>query len=689
MSRRYPMLAVALVAIAWSLASCSQNADSVGQDDDSSTDTDSDTDSDSDSDSDTDSDTGNTVVTAEDFEVTVDQCMVARVDLDELVTVIEPDGPVEYSVVSNSGDGQAKIVDGTELRYCSAIEPGPVEVLYQAQCGFAIDTATVTVNLENNFTVADAKAAIEAEFPALLDSFDAWEQFAMYNGSYTNLALRNAFVATCDQDYWDMFKDYFAVMQSKATQTYYPIADGEFFHEDNIASAMFPALTSTTTSITIAGDHTSEFIVGRPILVYLTNGDLDWSTTATSVTLDGPNTDITWSASSSITSAPGFVAVRNLFAGPEAAAGTQYATYLNFEPYGDVNGQPNIKAQTQWSMTALHLIHDVIKGACDLPEAEVDWAIDAYDFVHRNVLEFVATERNAGWAGSRLWRMMMHARDETISDPQGQSGYFGSNIGTAYSCYLLEEAIRIELDRPQYAYMEVIEDFKNTESDPIWDTIDGDPHQWYRWWHDQVYVLPDGSGIWDCGDEPDDPAYNEWINTTGGWGYPGEHKCPGTSHASRYIYAAQIALDTELETDTSVMTALGKTTGTTTCLPLDYVWQEGDHAGLSSGTQRAANYIDGDNSCFRCPESGWYSPSGSNEDMEGFIYQGWYLGALFDDDAKDCVTRIFNQVRGPYISESSVEHTGTYMRHRSGFGKIMLWSDMLDIEHRRAQLISF
>jgi hypothetical protein len=653
---------------------------------DGGTDSDTDSDSDTDADSDSDTDTWNTSITAEDQQLTIDQCMVARVDLNELVEVTEPSGPTEYSIVSNSGGGEAKIVQGHELRYVSTIEPGPVEIVYQAACGTATATATVTVNLENNFTVEDAKAAIETEFPALLSSFDAWEKFAMYNGSYTILALRNAFVSTCDPDYWQLFKDYFAVMQSKATETYYPIEDGEYFNGENITSAKFPALTSTTTSITIAGDQTAAFAVGRPILVYLASSDLDWSATATSVDLDAGNTVIGWAASSSITDPPGFVAARNMYSGPEAAAGTQYPTYLNFEPYADATNQPNFKAQTQWSMTALHLIQDVITGACDLPDLEVDWAVEAYDFIHRNVLEFVATERNSGWGGSRLWRMMMHARDETIADPQGQSGYFGSNIGTALSCYLLEDAIRVALDRPLYPYLEVIDQFKETASDPIWETIDGEPHQWYRWWHDQVYVLETGAGVWDCGDEPDDPAYNEWINTTGGWGYPGEHKCPGTSHASRYVYAAQVALDTGLETDTAVMEALGKTVANMTCLPLDYIWQEGDHAGESSGTQRAANYIDGDNSCFRCPESGWYTPCGSNEDMEGFMYQGWYLGAVWDDDAKDCIVRIFNQVRGPYVSESSAEYTGTYQRHRSGFGKIMLWSDMLDIEHRRGAL---
>jgi len=547
------------------------------------------------------------IVEAQDIAVSIDMGLVARVALSDHVAVSPESQAVTFSVASHDGSGQARI-EGNELRYASAIEPGPILVETIAHCGDDLKEFQVAITLENQVTLDEAKAAIIEGYPALRNSLDAWSGSTLYFGSYVNLTLRNAFAATCDVEFWNLWKDYFELAQSKATQTYVRVESGEFFHPDN----------------------------------------------------EG-----------------------NTFSGPYIDFGAQYQSYVNFPPYL-VSGIPNAKGQMQWCMTALHMVYDVVTEKCpNLPPAEIDYAVMAYDWMHRNIVEFLATERNGGWTGSRWYRMMMHARDVTQSDPPGQSGYWGSNVGVGMTMFMLEDAIRIELGRDKYPYMQWVDNIGATAGD-VWTTIDWNPATWYSWWKSNVQLFPDGTGLWDCGDDPGDPAYNPYINTTGGWGYPGEHKCPGTSHASRYIYLAQVALDTGADGDLTVMNAISKTFGQMTCLPLDYQWTSGTQAGLSSGTQRTANYIDGDNTCFRCPESGWYTPSGSNEDMEGFIYQGWYLGGVLDDDAKDCVTRIFHDISlHPWRPDDDPETPGTYMRHRSPYGRPALWSNMLDIDQRR------
>lgn len=630
-------------------------------------------------------------VTAADQAISVDMCMTARVDLDSLTTLVNPTGTATYSVTSNNGDGDAIIEDG-ELRYCSSIETGPVQIEYEANCDGQTDTGIITVNLTNQFTLADAKTGFFNEVPALHEKITDWEASTLYDGSYTNLAYRNLFSCTCDIDYWNSWKTYFNLVKSEAVESYEVVTSPNFYNGNNISSPIFTVVSSTTTSAVIAGDQTGIFQNNDRAFLYDAGGVFDWASAITSSSFDGTNTTISWvPVPSLITVPPMQVAVGNLYSGPYNSFGAN-GTYVNFPKYNSGSSYivPTWKNQNQWSMTALHLLHDIICGDCGLPQAEVDEAIAAYDWIHKNIIEFWITERFAGWASTEWLRALISARDEVEIPTPNQTGYWGSDIGLGITCLMLIEAIRTKLGRPRELYMDWIDNLKNTSTDPIWTGFNYDPFEWYTWWRDQVVIFPDGTGLWDCGDDPSDPAYNAAINSgNNGWGYPGEHKCPSTNHASRYIYLAQVALDTGFETDKTVMEAISKTFACLMCLPIDYEYTDGTFAGQSSGTQRIANYIDGDNTCFRCPEAGFYSAHGTNEDMNSQTYQGWYLAAACNDDAKDCVVRLHQQVNmgiNTPSAPSDIRWTGTYQRNSSLYGRAALWSDMIDIKHRRGQI---
>ena len=338
--------------------------------------------------------------------------------------------------------------------------------------------------------------------------------------------------------------------------------------------------------------------------------------------------------------------------GPKAANGAQHTSY-QWAP-----SCVGSKAARQWAFSVLHMLWDVLHGVGELSTSQRDWAEQAYTWVHKNYVEFWSVSPGGFMAGINSG--IESAKTKTKVD-WSRIGYYGSQYGVCMVITAMDKKIREFLNLPVAPFMAI---------------NNYDPERWYNDWVARTFVDGNGCRLWDCGDNPN-------INTTDGWGAPGDHRCPGTNHSSRYMYLAQTWLDFGYSADATVISGLAKTFGTKTCLPLNYVTTSGNHAGKSAGVQQIANYIDGNDSNFRAASSGWLNAAKSNNGMEGQTYNGWYLGAVYNDEARRAMVRLHNFMRDtPSLPASDVRNTGTFARHSLSYGRAGLWAAMLDIDRR-------
>ena len=338
-----------------------------------------------------------------------------------------------------------------------------------------------------------------------------------------------------------------------------------------------------------------------------------------------------------------------------------------FTSYTDIaiqnaNGRyPTAQELRIWAAPVIHFLYDVVNGTGTLNQTERDWAIEAYDWVHQNIVDRLIAMH--GERGAFIDKAFQSAATQTfVSAASFETGFWDEPLAAALAVHMADEGMRRLLGRDKPEWMQPAAGDRTQVMDPI---------RYFHQWRDSLSYDADGSCRFDVG--------NVNVSANGsGPGDDGEHEAPTVFLAGQYLYSAQLAMDMDLDgySAVSILTGFSKTMSP---LPPEsdhgdnvikvYQTPDGNFAGITEiNMTQCANYIDGDTGPFRASVDGWTNNANSQAGMAGHLYTGMMSAAPYSDlyEMSYDVGRILNNVRfyqTPPDKDSDIFHSGTWTRH--------------------------